>query len=72
MSVEHIRPVVPRLEAGGEATLAAMDDNGRWNIGRKTYQFVRRCMRDPVLRAQIKTRAAEIRAQTEQEGVACT
>lgn len=48
---------------GGEATIAAMDEYSRAEIGRKTYRFVRRCMQDPVLRAQIKKRAAELRAE---------
>lgn len=47
---------------GGEATIAAMDEYSRAEIGRKTYRFVRRCMQDPVLREQIKKRAAEIRS----------
>ena len=68
--MECIRSKNLRMNEGGEATIAAMDENGRWNIGRKTYLFVRRCMQDPVLREQIKARAAEIRAQ--QEGVGCT
>lgn len=51
---------------GGEATIAAMDEYSRAEIGRKTYRFVRRCMRDPVLRAKIKARAEEIRAAENQ------
>ena len=53
------------LEGGGELTLAAMDEYSRMEIGRKTYNFVRQCMRDPVLRAKIKARAAEIAASGE-------
>lgn len=48
---------------GGEATIAAMDEYQYAEIGRKTYRFVRQCMRDPVLREKIKARAAEIRAE---------
>lgn len=48
---------------GGEATIAAMDEYSRAEIGRKTYRFVRRCMKDPALRAVIQARAAEIRAE---------
>lgn len=48
---------------GGEATIAAMDEYQYAEIGRKTYRFVRQCMRDPVLREKIKARAAEIRAK---------
>ena len=51
------------LNAGGEATIAAMDEYSRLEIGRKTYNFVRRCMRDPQLRAVIKARAAQIREE---------
>ena len=36
-----------------------------YGIGRKTYDFVRQCMQDPVLRERIKARAAEIRANGE-------
>ena len=50
---------------GGELTIAAMDKYSRLEIGRKTYRFVRRCMRDPELRAKIKARAAELRAEAE-------
>lgn len=49
--------------AGGEATIAAMDEYSRAEIGRKTYRFVRRCMQNPELRAKIQARAAEIRAE---------
>ena len=56
---------VDAVQAGGEATIAAMDDYQRAEIGRKTYNFVRRCMRDPVLREQIRKRAAELRAANE-------
>lgn len=52
-----------RKEPGGEATIAAMDEYSRAEIGRKTYRFVRRCMKDPILRAVIQARAAEIRAE---------
>ena len=52
---------------GGEMTIAAMDEFSRWNIGRKTYRFVRVCMRDPVLRERIKARAAEIREEEERK-----
>lgn len=48
---------------GGEATIAAMDEYSRAEIGRKTYRFVRRCMQDPELRARIKARAAELQAK---------
>lgn len=47
---------------GGEITIAAMDENSYMEIGRKTYRFVRRLMRDPETRAKIQARAAEIRA----------
>lgn len=51
------------LQCGAEATIAAMDEYSRAEIGRKTYNFVRRCMRDPALREQIKKRAAELSAR---------
>jgi len=53
---------------GGEATIAAMDEYSRIEIGRKTYRFVRRCMQDPELKARIQARAAEIREQ-ERRGI---
>lgn len=56
-STEHLDGV------GGEASIAAMNDASRLEIGRKTYRFVRECMRDPVLRAKIKALAAEIREE---------
>lgn len=52
-----------RREPGGEATVAAMDEYSRTEIGRKTCRFVRRCMKDPRLRARIQARAAELRAE---------
>lgn len=51
------------LPGGGELTIAAMDEYSRLEIGRKTYNFVRRCMQNPELRAKIQARAAELRAQ---------
>lgn len=59
-----IETVVGR-DGGGELTIAAMDEYSRTEIGRKTYRFVRRCMRDPELRARIEARAAELRAEAE-------
>lgn len=53
------------ITGGGELTIAAMDEYSRLEIGRKTLMFVKRCMRDPELRAKIKARAAEIRAERE-------
>lgn len=47
------------LEAGGEATIAAMDEYSRMEIGRKTYRFAREVMRNPELRAMVKARTAE-------------
>ena len=46
---------------GGEATIAAMSEHSRLEIGRKTFRFVRHLMRDPELRAKIQARAAESR-----------
>ena len=50
-------------EGRGELTIAAMDEYNRLNIGRRTYRFVRQCMRNPELREKIKARAAEIREE---------
>lgn len=47
---------------GGEATIAAMDEYSYAEIGRKTYRFVRRLMRDPEMKAKIRARAEQIRA----------
>lgn len=58
------------VDGGGELTIAAMDEYSRWNIGRKTYRFVRQCMRDPVLREKIKARAAEIREEESRAAMA--
>lgn len=52
---------------GGGAAIAAMDEYSRAEIGRKTYRFVRRCMRDPELRARIQARAAQLREEAANE-----
>lgn len=51
------------IQGGGELTIEAMDKYGRWFIGRRTYLFARRCMKNPELREKIKARAAELDAQ---------
>ncbi len=48
---------------GAEAAVAVMSEGERLEIGRKTYRFVRRLMRDPEIRAKILARAAQIRAE---------
>lgn len=53
---------------GAEVTIAAMDEYSRAEIGRKTLCFVRRVMQDPVMKARIRARAAEIRANGEYGG----
>lgn len=50
------------ITGGGELTIAAMNEYSRLEIGRKTYEFAKRVMRDPILREKVKQRAAEIRA----------
>ena len=62
MNVDMICAGNADARIGAEAAIAAMDEYSRAEIGRKTYNFVRRCMRDPALREQIKKRAAELRA----------
>lgn len=60
LKVEVVAPpngAVPMLEA--------MDEDSRWVIGRATYNFVKRAMRNPVYREMIQKRAAEIRAERE-------
>lgn len=52
----------PLPREGGEATIAAMDEYSRAEIGRKTFRFVRRLMQNPEYREKIKARAAELRA----------
>lgn len=49
-------------DEGGEATIAAMNEYSRAEIGRKTLRFVRHLKRDPEIWAKIQARAAEIRA----------
>lgn len=56
-------------KVGGEATIAAMDDYSRLNIGRKTYEFVRRVMRNPEYRAMVEARIAQKRAAGGQGGI---
>ncbi|MBQ7346065.1 MAG: hypothetical protein IJW45_08415 [Oscillospiraceae bacterium] len=60
---ELVVPKDPFGGVGAEATIEAMDEYSRWEIGRKTYLFAKACMRDPVLRAKIKARAAELEAE---------
>ncbi len=52
-----------QLSGGGERALAAMNEDQLYEIGRTTYNFVRRMMRNPELRAVIQARAAQIRAE---------
>lgn len=59
-TVRHIPITLP--QGGGELTITAMDEYSRLNIGRRTYVFARSVMRDPELRAKVKARAAEIKA----------
>ena len=56
-------------EGGAEVTIAAMDEYSYIEIGRKTYNFVRRMMRNPEYAAMINARAAEIRAREAEGGV---
>lgn len=64
-TVGNIKLLVKDWPEGGEATIRAMDQYERAEIGRKTLRFVQRCMRNPELRARIQARAAEIRANGE-------
>lgn len=50
---------------GGEATIAAMDEYSRMEIGRKTYNFVRRVMRNPEYRRMVQERIAQKKAAGE-------
>ena len=59
----HNIQIATQPEGGGELAIADMDQYERWNIGRRTYRFVRQCMRNPELRDKIKARAAEIREE---------
>ncbi len=52
---------------GAEAAVAAMSEGERLVIGMHTYRFVRRVMRDPEIRARIEARAAQIRAEEQEE-----
>ena len=54
--------VIGKLEAGGEAAIAAMDEYSYLEIGRKTYRFFRQIMRDPAMREQVKARTAQRQA----------
>lgn len=55
-------PMVSSTTEGAEVTLAAMDEYSRANIGKKTYDFVRRAMRNPEYRKLIEKKEAELRA----------
>ena len=61
----NISRLAQSLPGGGELTISAMQHYEKAEIGRNTLCFVRRCMQNPDLRAQIKARAAEIRANGE-------
>lgn len=61
----NIKELVRDWPGGGELTIQAMEPSERAELGRKTLCFVRRCMQNPELRARIKARAAEIRANGE-------
>ena len=50
-------------EGGAEGAPFGMKPWEYENIGQKTFFFVRRVMQDPVMRAKIKSRAAEIREE---------
>ena len=52
-----------QLSGGGERALEAMNEDQLYEMGRTTYNFVRRMMRNPELRAVIQARAAQIRAE---------
>lgn len=58
--METITVKMPR--GGAAETIAAMDDASRYNIGRSTYNFVRRAMRDPETRRLIEEKVAQMRA----------
>ena len=45
--------------------ITAQNQFNPYGIGRKTYDFVRRCQKNPTLWAKIQARAAEIRANGE-------
>ena len=60
--MSNIELHTPPPREGGEATIAAMDEYSRAEIGRKTYRFVRRLMQIPGYKEKIKARAAELRA----------
>lgn len=55
MTAEEIRDM-----GGGAVTLAAMNKHRLLAIGQRTYQFVRRCQKNPELWAKIQARAAEL------------
>ena len=45
---------------GGADVIGTMDEVSLDNIGRETYRFVRRVMRNPVMKAQIREMVAEM------------
>lgn len=67
---QHDRVRIVTDGVGGEAAIAAMDDSSRYEIGRKTYEFVRRVMRNPEYRAMVQERVQKNRAaaQAAQQG----
>ncbi len=51
-----------KQDGGGELTIAAMDEDGRLEIGRKTLRFYHRVMMNPVYRQMVKEKVAAMRA----------
>lgn len=51
-----------RAAGGGALTISAMDEYSRLEIGRKTYDFVRRLMQNPEYKALIQAKVAEMQA----------
>lgn len=64
--METMKPPGRTLPHGIAPVIAAMEDYQRMEIGRQTLRFFWRCIiRNPGLREQIQTRAAEIRTEEE-------
>ena len=51
-----------KQDGGGELTIAAMDEDGRWNIGRKTYRFMWRLKQNPQYWQMVQDKLAQMRA----------
>lgn len=57
-----LETIAPYAGEGGEETIRSMNEDELLEIGRKTYDFVRSVLRDPVYRKMFELKKAELAA----------